>query len=166
MANNETIDDIDRTILTIVQADARTSNAEIARQVGMAPSAVLERLRKLESRGVLRGCEARIDPHAFGLGLLAFVFVRSDERLRSGDTGIRLAELPEVLEVHHIAGEDCYLAKVRAADPEALGRLLRERFGAIESVRSTKTTIVLDTIKESNRLPIAPLPAELEVGHG
>jgi Lrp/AsnC family leucine-responsive transcriptional regulator len=55
---------------------------------------------------------------------------------------------------------------VRAADPEALGRLLRERFGAIESVRSTKTTIVLETIKESNRLPIAALPVELEVGHG
>ena len=129
----------------------------------MAPSAILERVRKLEARGVLKACEARLDPHPFGLGLLAFVFVRSDERLRSGETGTRLAELPEVLEVHHIAGEDCYLAKVRAADPEALGKILRERFGAIESVRSTKTTIVLDTIKESNRLP---LDGGGEVGHG
>ena len=163
MANGETIDDIDREILTILQSDARTSNAEIARQVGMAPSAILDRVRKLEARGVLRACEARLDPHPFGLGLLAFVFVRSDERLRSGDTGNRLAELPEVLEVHHIAGEDCYLAKVRAADPEALGRLLRERFGAIESVRSTRTTIVLDTIKETTRLP---LPASAEVSRG
>jgi Lrp/AsnC family leucine-responsive transcriptional regulator len=163
MAIQETIDDIDTQILTILQSDARTPNAEIARQVGMAPSAILERLRKLESRGILRGYEAKLDPHPFGLGLLAFVFVRSDERLRSGDTGIRLAELPEVLEVHHIAGEDCYLAKVRAADPEALGRILRERFGAIESVRSTRTTIVLDTLKETAKLP---LPARQEVGHG
>ena len=56
--------------------------------------------------------------------------------------------------VHHIAGEDCYLVKVRVADPEALGRLLRETFGAIEQVRSTRTTIVLSTIKETSRLPI------------
>jgi Lrp/AsnC family leucine-responsive transcriptional regulator len=163
MATVETIDAIDTEILTILQSDARISNAEIARQVGMAPSAILERLRKLEARGILRGCEARVDPHPFGLGLLAFVFVRAEERLRSGETGVRLAALPEVLEVHHIAGEDCYLAKVRAADPEALGRLLRERFGAIESVRSTRTTIVLETVKETAKLPLAV--AE-EVGHG
>src|SRR4029453_5540788 len=163
MAILETIDDIDLSILTFLQSDARTSNAEIARQVGMAPSGILERLRKLEARGILRGYEAKVDPHTFGLGLLAFVFVRSDERLRSGDTGLRLAELPEVLEVHHIAGEDCYLAKVRAADPEAVARLLPEGFGAIESVRSTRTTIVLETLKESARLP---LPQIEEVSRG
>ena len=145
-----TIDGKDLDILTIVQSNARISNAEIARQVGMAPSAILERLRKLEARGVLRGYEPRGSIRTpLGLGLLAFVFVRSDERLGGGDTGLRLAEIPEVQEVHHIAGEDCYLVKVRAADPEALGRLLRERFGAIQSVRSTRTTIVLDTIKET-----------------
>ena len=149
-----TIDGKDLDILALVQSNARISNAEIARRVGMAPSAILERLRKLEARGVVRGYETRLDPHPLGLGLLAFVFVRSDERLSDGETAARLAEIPEVQEVHHVAGEDCYLVKVRAADPEALGRLLRERFGSIPSVRSTRTTIVLGTVKESGQLPL------------
>ncbi|MBF6590810.1 MAG: Lrp/AsnC family transcriptional regulator [Ktedonobacterales bacterium] len=148
------IDGIDVEILRIVQENARTSNAEIARQLGMAPSAILERTRKLEARGMLLGYEARLEPRALGLGLLAFVFVRVDEGLGSPTTGAELAAVAGVQEVHHIAGEDCYLVKVRAADTEALGRLLRERFGAIRSVRSTRTTIVLATLKETARLPL------------
>ncbi len=146
------IDDIDTQILNILQENARTSNAEIARQLGMAPSAILERIRKLEARGVVRGYTTELDPKVLGLGLLAYVFVRADERLCSLDAGPLLAAIPEVQEVHHIAGEDCYLVKVRAADTDALGRLLRERFGAIESVRSTRTTIVLTTLKETPHL--------------
>jgi Lrp/AsnC family leucine-responsive transcriptional regulator len=147
------IDDIDRKILNILQEDARTSNAEVARRVGMAPSAVFERIKKLEERGVIAGYSARIDPHAVGLGLLAFVFVRSTEGVDASNTERRLVEIPEVLEVHHVAGEDCFLVKIRAPDTESLGGLLRERFGAIKTIQSTRTTIVLQTIKETTELP-------------
>jgi len=122
--------------------------------VGLAPSATLERLRKLESRGLIRDYVARIDPRPLGFGLLAFVFVKSDERIGAPETAAQLAAIREVQEVHHIAGEDCYLVKVRTAGPEQLGRLLREKFGAIGSVRSTRTTIVLETVKEDPRLPV------------
>ncbi len=155
------IDDIDAKILTIIQQNARTPNAEIARQIGMAPSAILERIRKLEARGVIQGYEARLNPQAVGLGLIAFVFVRTDERFGSGETGRRLAQMPETQEVHHVAGEDCYLVKVRVADTESLGRLLREQFSTIETVRSTRTTIVLGTIKETARLPLAGATEEI-----
>ena len=148
------IDEIDRQILNILQQNARTTNAEIARQVGMAPSAVLERIRKLETRGVIQGYEARIDPEAIGLNLLAFVFVRADD-LGSARTGETLAGIPEVQEVHHIAGEDCYLAKVRVRDAKTLARLLRERFAGSGTVRSTRTTVVLETLRESAHVPIA-----------
>jgi Lrp/AsnC family transcriptional regulator, leucine-responsive regulatory protein len=148
------IDEMNARILRILQEDGRISNVEIARQVGMAPSAVFERLRKLEESGVIQGYEARIDPHALGLEILAFVFVKTDERLGDGETAERLAAIPEVLELHHIAGEDCYLAKVRAANPNALGKLLKQKFGAIETVRSTRTTIALTTVKETGCLPI------------
>jgi Lrp/AsnC family leucine-responsive transcriptional regulator len=121
----------------------------------MAPSAVLERVRKLEERGIIEGYTARLNPQALDLGLVAYVFVRADEPLGGEEAGKVLASLPEVQEVHHVAGEDCYLVKVRAADPESLGRLLRERFGAIQSVRSTRTTIVLETVKETSALPVA-----------
>jgi Lrp/AsnC family leucine-responsive transcriptional regulator len=154
------IDEIDLQILNILQANARTPNAEIARQVAMAPSAVLERIRKLELKGVIQGYEARINPEALGLNVLAYVFVRSEERVGDGRTGELLAQIPEVQEVHHIAGEDCYLAKVRLPDTKSLGRLLRQSFGSIGSVRSTRSTIVLDTLCESTRLPITGATAE------
>ncbi len=148
------IDEIDREILMIIRSNARMSNAEIARQIGMAPSAIFERIRKLESRGVICGYEARINPAPVGLGMLAFIFVRAAEKVGSMDTGKVLAQVPEVQEVHQVAGEDCYLVKVRVADTEALGRVLRERFGAIDSIISTRTTIALATLKETAQLPL------------
>jgi Lrp/AsnC family leucine-responsive transcriptional regulator len=146
------IDEIDGTILDILQDNARISQADVARSVGLAPSAVLERIRKLETRGVIRGYAALVDPHALDLPMLAFVAVKSEEA--PGDDGVAraLAQCPEVLELHHVAGEDCYLLKVRARDAEHIGRLLRHRFGRIPGVKSTRTTIVLETVKETPRL--------------
>ena len=147
------INGTDTEILKILQSNSRTSNAEIARQVGLAPSAVFERIRKLEDRGVIEGYGARLNPKVIGVPLLAFVFVRADDK-SGAETAAEVAAIPEVLEVHDVAGEDCLLAKVRAADTEALGRLLRERFGRIDSITSTRTTIVLETVKESSALPV------------
>ncbi len=158
------IDEIDEKILNIVQQNARISNADIARQVGMAPSATLERLRKLEAQGIIQGYEARLNAAEVGLGLLAFIYVRADERPGAPETGKLLAAIPEVQEVHHVAGEDCYLVKVRVASTEALGRLLRERLGASPAIRSTRTTIVLETLKETGQLPLAMM--RNEEGHG
>ena len=146
------IDGIDRQILSIVQQDARISNAEIARQIGLAPSAVLERLRKLEERGVIQGYSTRIDPRQVGLGLTVFVSVRTSEC--GGGVEEALSAIPEVLEVHDVAGEDCCLIKVRTKDTEALGQLLRETIKLIPKVIGTKTTVVLQTFKETNALPL------------
>jgi Lrp/AsnC family transcriptional regulator, leucine-responsive regulatory protein len=155
------IDSIDARILTILQENARIPNAEIARQVGLAPSAVFERIRKLEERGTIEGYTIRTNARNLGLGLLCFMFVRSDERGGGVETAERLAAIPEVLEVHHVAGEDCFLVKVRTEDTDALGRLLREKLGRIKSITSTRTTIVLDTVKETGIIPV-PSEEELE----
>jgi Lrp/AsnC family transcriptional regulator, leucine-responsive regulatory protein len=148
------IDEIDVKILTILQGNARTSNAEIARQVGLVPSAVLERIRKLEERNMIRSYGAQMNAKDLGLGLLAFIFVRTEEIKGEDEADRKLAEIPEVLEVHHIAGEDCFLVKVRTANTEELGQLLREKIAAIKSVRTTRTTIVLHTTKEITALPL------------
>lgn len=148
------IDDIDRQILTILQQNARTSNAEIARQIDMAPSAVLERIRRLEAKGVIQGYEVRINPETVGLGMLAFVAVASSDMSGELKTATLLGQIPEVQEVHHVAGEDCFVLKVRVKDARALGHLLRERIGTIPSVRSTRTTVVLETVRESGQLPL------------
>ncbi|HEY6195907.1 MAG TPA: Lrp/AsnC family transcriptional regulator [Candidatus Eisenbacteria bacterium] len=154
----EDLDSIDRRLLELLQKDGRTSNADLARAVRMAPSAVFERVRRLERDGVIRGYGAQLDPRAIDRSLLAFVLVRSDEHPGEISTGESLAMEPEVLEVHHVAGQDSYLVKVRVKDPESLGRLLRERFGAIKTVRSTQSTIALETLKEHWALPVDPAP--------
>ncbi len=151
---DRTLDETDFQILDLLQANARETQAEIARSVGLAPSAVLERIRKLEARGALRGYVAQVDPKAIGVGLLAFVSVRTEEFGSEQRIAQALADLPEVLELHDVAGEDCYLIKVRARDAEHLGQLLRTRVARIPGVRSTRTTIVLETVKETSRLPI------------
>jgi Lrp/AsnC family transcriptional regulator, leucine-responsive regulatory protein len=155
------IDEIDGTILSILQQNARTSQSELAKAVGLAPSAVLERLRKLTAKGVIRDYVALIDPHVVGRGLLAFVAVRSAEHGPEMPSANALARIPEVLEVHHVAGDDCYLLKVRARDAEHLGRLLRQHIAATPGVTSTRTTIVLETVKEDPRIAI---PIEMTLG--
>jgi Lrp/AsnC family leucine-responsive transcriptional regulator len=156
MSPARNIDEIDRRILSLLQENARMTQTEVAKAVGLAPSAVLERMRKLESRGIIRGYVALIDPHVIDHRMLAFVAVRSsavgeDDRILAE----RLAEIPEVLEVHYVAGDDCLLLKMRARDAEHIGELLRKQVSTIPGVRSTRTTIVLGSMKESPRLPIA-----------
>src|SRR5262245_38821431 len=148
------LDSTDLAILDLLQANARISNADIARKLDMAPSAILDRIRKLEQRGVIQGYTVRIDAAAVGLGLTAFILVRSEERVGSGAIGQALAKIPEVLELHHVAGEDCYLVKVRVPDTEGRIRLLGERFGRLKGVRNTRSTIVLSTVKETAALPL------------
>jgi Lrp/AsnC family transcriptional regulator, leucine-responsive regulatory protein len=150
------LDTTDLAILRLLQQDARMANAEVARRVDLAPSAVHGRIRKLEESGVIRGYQVALDPQPFELGLLAFIFARAE-----GDddsTVARIAAIREVLEVHNIAGEDCYLVKVRVQDTEALHHLLRDTLAAIPGLRGTRTTIVLKTHKESGNLPL-PGPA-------
>jgi Lrp/AsnC family leucine-responsive transcriptional regulator len=148
------IDEIDGAILELLQDNARMPQAEIARVVGLVPSAVLERIRKLEARGVIKGYAALVDPHALDQSMLAFIAVRSEQAPGDDSVSQALAQCPEVLELHHVAGDDCYLLKVRARDAEHIGQLLRHRFGRIPGVRSTRTTIVLETVKETPRLPV------------
>lgn len=154
MALDRSLDILDLRILEILQTNARETQAEIARDIGLAPSAVLERIRKLEGRGIIRGYTALVDPKALDLPILAFVAVRSDETGADDHVAQALSKVPEVLEVHHVAGDDCYLIKVRARDAEHVGVLLRTRFARIPGVRSTRTTIVLETVKETPRLTV------------
>lgn len=151
------IDKISLKILGILQEKARIPNVEVARQVGMAPSAVLERIRKLEKTGFIDGYEVRLNPERFGGKLVAFVSVKASEGPDDPDVGAILGEIPEVQEVHFISGDDGYLVKLRTRDQETLGRILREKILPIPSVRSSSTSVVLSTLKETSRIPLSNL---------
>ncbi|MEP7277855.1 MAG: Lrp/AsnC family transcriptional regulator [Bacteroidota bacterium] len=148
------LDAIDLTILALLQPDARLQNTELAKKIGMAPSAVLKRVKKLEQKGIITAYTTRVNHVALGLKLLAFIFIKSNKRPGDNSISQQIAKIPEVLEVHHIAGEDCFLVKVRTQDAQSLLRLMREKFGKIPNITATKTTIVLDTSKEDNYLCI------------
>lgn len=152
--SDPTLDDIDRAILDLLQEDARIANAEIARRVDLAPSAIFQRIRKLEEKGVIRGYHARLDPKVLGHGLMAFVMLRTGEGARGPEVRRKLAAIPEIVEVHRVVGEDCFFTKVRVADTDALGRLLDDEIQSISEVASTRTTIVVQTEKETFALPL------------
>jgi Lrp/AsnC family leucine-responsive transcriptional regulator len=149
------LDDVDLLILSALQEDAHLSNADIGRHVGMVPSGVFERIRKLEKAKVITGYEARLDANALNFPLAAFVFVKAAGRSgHPARTAAQLARIPEVQEVHTVAGEDRYLLKVRAQDTKHLGRLLRDKITTIKFVVSTRTIIVLETVKETSAIPL------------
>lgn len=148
------LDHIDYQILRIMQNNARTNNADIARELGMAPSAILERVKKLEQKEVILQYNAKINPAALDQNLLSFIFIKTSDIIGEQGIAYLLAEIPEVQEVHDIAGDDGYLIKVRTADPAGLVDLMRNTLGKIEGIISTRTTIVLETIKEEQKLVI------------
>src|SRR4029078_8086765 len=117
MASQRTINELDTIILMMLQEYARVSQADIARAVGLVPSAVLESMRKLAARRGLKGYAAQIDPDAVDRSMLAFVSVRTTDRPGETRVARAVAAVPDVLEVHHVAGDDCLLLKIRASNP-------------------------------------------------
>lgn len=148
------LDEIDLKILRLMQDNARINNSDIARELRMAPSAVLERVKKLEYKEAIISYQARINPNAINQKMLSFIFIKVDEIIGDESTGKALASIPEVLEVHDIAGDDGYIVKVRTSDSLALVHLMRESLSKIEGIVSTRTIIVLQTVKEDNKLII------------
>ena len=148
------IDDIDYKILVILQEKARIPNAEVARQVGMAPSAVLERIRKLEERGIIQGYEVRLNPQPFKQGLAAFVHVRVDPE-QHANLALQLQNVSGLQDLHLVAGEDGYLLKLRVADNAELTRILTEEVCSMTGVLQTRTNIVLTTYKETRKIDLS-----------
>ncbi|MDB5009125.1 MAG: Lrp/AsnC family transcriptional regulator, leucine-responsive regulatory protein [Mucilaginibacter sp.] len=154
---NETeiiLDKTDLHILRLMQENARISNADLARELGMAPSGILERVKKLEQKNVILQNTIRINPLALQQKMLAFIFMKATDGAGCNDTARELAKIPQVQEVHHIAGDDCYLVKVRTYDSASLMHLMRNSFSKIPNLLSTRTTIVLETAKEQQQLVI------------
>lgn len=137
------LDALDWAILRELQTDGRIAFAELGRRVGLGPSSVAERVRGLEDAGVIRGYRAELDAERIGLPITAFVRVRSHPG--SADAFQRLVEdLPEVVECHHVTGEDCYLVKV-------VGRSIRhleETTTQLASHGQTTTAVVFSTVVE------------------
>jgi Lrp/AsnC family leucine-responsive transcriptional regulator len=141
------VEDTDREIVRLLTRDGRMSYTDLARATGLSTSAVHQRVRRLEQRGVIRGYAAIVDPESVGLPLTAFISVTPFDPSAPDDIADRLADVPEIEACHSVAGDENYILKVRVATPIELEDLLariRSRAGA-----STRTTVVLSTPYES-----------------
>jgi Lrp/AsnC family leucine-responsive transcriptional regulator len=140
-------DVLDREILRLLRQDGRMPVASIAKEVGLSGPSVHERIKKLEQRGIIAGYTAILEPQLLNRPHVAFVMVtlsEGNEFAIDDPIVARICEEPDVLEFHRIAGEDCYLIKVRSATNKELEKLLR-RIRKIRGVARTRTTIVLST---------------------
>ncbi len=141
------MEDLDRRIVELLVADGRMSYTDLGKATGLSTSAVHQRVRRLEQRGVIRGYAAIVDPEAVGLSLTAFISVKPFDPSAPDDIAERLAEVPEIEACHSVAGDENYILKVRVATPGALENLL----AGIRSLAgvSTRTTVVLSTPYEA-----------------
>src|SRR5262245_23963876 len=146
------LDAIDRKILSLVQDNAKTSQADVAREVGLTAPSVNERIRKLERAGYIRGYEAVLDEKKLGHDITAFVEVFVEHPKFEESFIEAVSAHDEVLECHHITGEFSLLLKVRVTDMVAFRRLLIEKLNSLRGVRQTRTVMVLGTAKEQRRL--------------
>ena len=155
------LDEIDLKILALLEKDARMSNNALAEAVGLTASSVHERVKKMEKRGVIKGYVAVVDPTAVGRPITAFIRITMGG---SRDSGYHYAKQavdeicrrsPDILECHHVAGEDCYILKVRTGSPESLENLL-ELVRSDNEVQRSVTSIVLSTPKETTAVVPAP----------
>lgn len=144
------LDGFDQAILRILAVEGRISATDLAHRIGLSKSPTQARLKRLETRGVIKGYSARLDPIRMGLAHVAFVEVKlSDTREAALQAFNRaVAQVPEIEECHMIASRFDYLLKVRTSDIQDYRRVLGERIGALPHVASTSTHVAMETVKE------------------
>ena len=140
------LEDLDRQIVGLLSTDGRMSYTDLGRETGLSVSAVHQRVRRLEQRGVIRSYAARIAPELVGLSMTAFVSLKPIDPAAADDAPEKLAHLDAIEECHSVAGDENYVLKVRVNGPAELEVLLRE-IRAAAGV-NTRTTVVLSTAYE------------------
>ncbi|WP_204018488.1 Lrp/AsnC family transcriptional regulator [Sphaerimonospora thailandensis] len=150
------MEEIDRRIVTLLARDGRMSFTDLAKETGLSVSAVHQRVRRLERRGVIRGYAALVDYDEIGLPLTAFVSIKPIDPAAPDDAPERLSHLTAIEACHSVAGDESYILKVRVASPFALEELLQQ-IRASANV-STRTTVVLSTPYEHRTPMVEPDP--------
>ena len=154
--NLKALDRTDRRILECLQADGRISNVQLARKVNLTPTPCIERVKRLERRGYIRGYTAILDPELVDASLL--VFVEIDLSHTSPDAFKRFSEearqLPEIMDCHLVSGNFDYLIKARVRNMKAYRELLGEKILSLPGVNGSRSYVVMEEVKETSNLPL------------
>jgi Lrp/AsnC family leucine-responsive transcriptional regulator len=148
------MDEFDFKILAALMRQGRMTWADLGNLLGLSAPATADRVRQLESRGVIKQFAALLNPSAVGYGLTAFIAVMLDRPQQRAGFLEHIQALPEIQECHHVAGEDDYWLKARCMNTQHLDWLVSEQLKTIPGVVRTRTTIVLSTNKETSALPL------------
>lgn len=151
------MDAIDIKVIQYLVTQGRITWSELASVLQLSAPATADRVRRLEERGVIRGYAAIVDPEAVGCGLTAFVAVTLQQPKYRAKFLQRIQELSEVVECHHVTGDDDYLLKVRCRNTRDLERVVSEEIKGLSGIQRTRTTVVLSTNKETVELPLNPI---------
>jgi Lrp/AsnC family leucine-responsive transcriptional regulator len=149
------MDAIDLKILELLQTDGRTSHSEIAKAVGLSAPSVGERVKKLESRGIIRRYVALLEPQRVNRPITAFIAISLDKPIHTQAFLQRIRELDDVLECHHVTGEMDYLLKVRTRSTASLESLITNDVRSLDGVVSTRTMVGLSAPKEETILSLS-----------
>lgn len=149
-------DHIDRKVLEILQDNAKITNAQLSKEIGLSPAPTLERVKKLETIGVIQSYHAQLNREKIGLGVTTFVQITltGHKKMVTDSFVSQINEIPEVIECHHITGNCDFLLKIISKDIASYQKLMLEQINEIEEVASTQTMVILSTFKESKVLPI------------
>jgi DNA-binding Lrp family transcriptional regulator len=153
-----TIDELDRSILAILQEEGRITNVELASRVGLTAPPCLRRMRALEESGVIKGYHAELDPGALGYGIMVFALVslrsQAEDDLRAFEAHV--AGLPEIRECHMLNGEIDFILKIVAHDLQSFQSFLTSKLTPAPNVASVKTSLTIRTSKTSCGIPVDP----------
>ncbi|MBS1506344.1 MAG: Lrp/AsnC family transcriptional regulator [Bacteroidetes bacterium] len=150
------LDAIDKKILELLQANSNITNAQLAQEIGLSPAPTLERVKKLETQGIIKSYHAVVDMASVGLGVCTFVTVslkgHNKENIEKFIKAI--SRIPEVVECHHVTGQADFILKMVAPDIPAYQNLMLEKVSNIEVVDNMQSIVILSTFKDSRVLPL------------
>ncbi|OXS80010.1 Lrp/AsnC family transcriptional regulator [Domibacillus enclensis] len=148
------MDSLDYKIISSLVDNGRSTWSELASNLQMSAPAIADRVRRLEEQGIIKGYSALLDSETLGYGMTAFISISIDRMEHRALFLAKVAELAEVQECHHAAGEDDYLLKVRCRGTKDLDRIISEELRQLPGVFKTRTTIILSTVKETHNIPL------------
>ena len=150
------IDKTDKKILEILQRNAKITNAKLSKEIGLSPAPTLERVRKLEAKGIISGYNAKLDMSKIGLGVSIFVMVTLKGHNKKNLVSFldKIKDVNNVIECHHITGSADFILKVVSENIESYQELMLETVSEIEVTDSLQSMVILSTFKDSKVMPI------------
>ncbi|MDZ4715324.1 MAG: Lrp/AsnC family transcriptional regulator [Cytophagales bacterium] len=150
------LDSIDRKILELLQANSNITNAQLAQEIGLSAAPTLERVKKLETAGIIRSYHAVVDPAGVGIGVSTFVMATLKGHNKENISKFieAIAEIDEIIECHHVTGSADFILKVVSTDIPSYQNLMLEKVTNIEVVDNLQSMVILSTFKDTKMIPI------------